>query len=161
MAIALLIASILLVVYFVALMPPPDRYTTIYVLDEQGTTNNLPEYVVAGVNSTFAVKVDVANNMGRTLPNAQVQVKITSRENPTIPANSNAIILNFTGTIPEGDTWENNATVSLTQPGDFLVVFELWLPGMDSSTPLQFSGNYCVLSVQVASNNATRSLPLP
>jgi uncharacterized membrane protein len=159
-AVALLIASILLVVYFVALMPAPDRYTNVYLLDEQGTTNNLPEYVVAGVNSTFTVRVDVANHMGRTLTDAQVQVKVTSRENPTIPVNSNATILTFTGTIQDGETWENNAPVSLTQPGDFLVVFELWTPSVDSSA-LQFSGNYCVLNVQVGSNNTTEAIILP
>jgi uncharacterized membrane protein len=159
-AIALLIASILLVVYFVALMPPPDHYTTVYVLDEQGTTNNLPEFVVAGVNNTFTVRVDVANQMGRTLRGAQVQVKVTSHQNPTIPVNSNATILTFTGTIQEGETWENNATVSLTQPGDFMVVFELWNPGEDSPT-LQFSDNYCVLNVQVASDNTTQAIILP
>ena len=161
MTIALLIASILLVVYFVALMPPPDRYTTVYVLDEQGTTNNLPEYVVVGVNNTFTVRVDVANHMGDALEDAQVQVIVTSRENPSIPVNSNAPILSFNGTIQEGETWENNATISLTQPGDFLVFFELWTHlGVGSSEP-QFSGNYCVLNVQVASDNATSAILLP
>ncbi len=149
MAIALLIASILLVVYFVALLPPPDHYTTIYLLDEQGTTNNLPEYVVAGVNSTFTVRVDVVNHMGDTLTNAQVQVKVTTLENPTIPVNSNSPLLTFTGTIQDGETWENNATISLNQPGDFLVVFELWIQGENSPD------NYCVLNVQVASGDVT------
>jgi uncharacterized membrane protein len=158
-AIALLIASILLVVYFVALMPPPNHYTTVYLLDEQGTTNNLPEYVVAGVNSTFTVRVEAANHMGSILTNAQVQVKVTSRENPTIPVNSNATLI-FTGTIQEGETWENNATISLTQPGDFLVVFELWIPGVAPSS-LQFSGNRCVLNVQVTSENTTEATILP
>jgi uncharacterized membrane protein len=152
-AIALLLASILLVAYYVALMPAPDQYTTIYLLDSQGTTVNYPEFVVAGVNSTFNVRVDVANHLGTTLTDAKIQVKVTPRESPSVPVNSNPI-QTFTGTIQDGKTWENNATVSLNQPGDFLVVFELWIPGPDSSS-LQFSGNYCVLNVQVAVENAT------
>ncbi len=147
MAIALLLASVLLVTYYVALEPAPDRYMTIYVLDSNGKATNYPEFVVANVNSTFSVYVDVENHLGTILTNAQVQVKVTTDSNPSFPVNANAT-QTFTGTVKNGATWQNIATVSLNQPGDWLVVFELWTPNANGNG-LQFS-KAVALNVEVA-----------
>jgi uncharacterized membrane protein len=146
-AIALLIASVLLVYYYVALQPAPVPYFTINYLDSQKGTN-YPEFVVAGVNSTFSLYVNVENHSGKTVTNAQVQVKVTPDSNPSFPVNANAT-QTFTGTVKNGATWQNIATVSLNQPGDWLVVFELWTPNSNGNG-LQFSGDYVTLNVEVA-----------
>lgn len=150
-AIALLLASVLLVTYYVALRPEPQRYMNIYLLDTQKKAGDYPEYVVAGVNSTFSVYVDVQNHNGTTV-NFQVQVKVVSNMNPTFPVNLNPT-QTLNGTVRDGETWENVTTTSLDQPGNYLVVYELW--AADSSGDLQFTGNQCVLNIQVAPQNIT------
>jgi hypothetical protein len=109
--------------------------------------------VVANVSSTFSVYVDVENHMGQTVNGAQVLVKVTNGTNPTFPLDANAT-QTFTGTVKDGGTWENIATVSLNIPGNYLIAFELWTPNQGTGT-LQFSGDLSVLNVQVAPQNAT------
>ena len=149
MAVALLLASVLLVVYYVVDLPAPDEYSTIYLLDTNGRAVNYPEYLVAGVNSTFTVYVNVENHMGQTL-NSTVQVKVTASGNPSIPVDSTPT-QTFSGQIQDGKAWQNEATVSLPTPGNYLVAFELWNINQNT-TALQFSGNYCVLNVEVAAD---------
>ncbi len=120
----------------------------VYILDSNKTAANYPEHLVANVNSTFGVYVTVENHLGYTLANAQVQVKVTSNSNPLFPVNVNAT-QTFIGTIKDGASLENLATVSLNTPGDYLVVFELWTPNQ-SGDGVQFSGDYASLSVQVS-----------
>jgi uncharacterized membrane protein len=144
--IALVVASSLLVAYYVTVQPASDEYTNIYLLDSNRKAADYPEFVVANVNSTFHVYVDVENHLNYTLSNFQVQVKIANDTNPAFPLQANAT-QTFTGTIQKGATWETPVTVSLDQPGNYLVSFELWIL---RGGALQFSGDFCVLNVQVA-----------
>ena len=144
-AIALILASALLVTYYVALRPAPDRYATVYYLSSNRTTD-YPEFVVINMNSTFSLYVTVENNLGYTLTNATLQVKVTGESNPSFPLNTSAT-QTFNGTVKDGASWENLATVSLNTPGQYFVVFELWT---SDGSSLQFSGYYATLSVLVA-----------
>jgi uncharacterized membrane protein len=146
-AIALVIASALLVTYYVALRPVQEKYATIYLLDTNRKAADYPEYLVAGVNNTFSVYVEVENHMGRALENVEVLVKVTKDLNPKFPVDAN-ITETFTGSVAEGITWENIATLTLNEPGNYSVYFELWIP--EENGPPQFSNNFCVLKVQVA-----------
>ncbi len=146
-AIALLLASVLLVVFYVVDSPPPDEYTTIYLLDSNGKTN-YPDFVYIGVNSTFNVYVYVVNHEGRPLEDAQVKVKIANESNFTELSDVDATQI-FTSRIEDGATWKNMATVSLNQLGNYLVAFELWIPNRDNGI-LEDSGNFVALNVQVA-----------
>lgn len=148
-AIALLIASILLGVYYVALRPARAGYLTIYLFDAQKKAINYPELLVNGENSTFSIYVEVENHNG-TEVNCQVHVKITSDMNPTFPVDINAT-QTFNGTVQNEATWENLATVSLDQPGNYMVIFELWT--LNGRAP-QFSGEFTQLNIQVV-NKAT------
>ncbi len=154
-AIALLLASVLLVTYFVTLQPVQNGYTTIYLLDSQKKAVDYPEFLVAGVNSTFSVYVDVENHNGAEI-NAQVLVKVVSGTNPTFPVDANPT-LTFNGTVKDGATWENVATVSLNEPGNYSVVYELWTSNQNAVA--QFTGNQCVLNVRVVAENATSTIP--
>jgi uncharacterized membrane protein len=151
-AIALLLASVLLVTYYVVLRPVQEGYMTIYLLDSNRKAVDYPEFSVANINSTFSVYVEVENHMGRTLNNPQILLKVTNNTNPTFPVDVNAA-QTFSGTIQDGATWENVATISLNEPGNYLVAFELWIPNKNGQ--LQFSNDFCVLNVQVAAENAT------
>jgi len=143
-----LLASALLVTNFVALGPPHERYMTIYLLDSHRKAVDYPEFSVANVNSTFSVYVNVENHMGRTLNDTQVLVKVTSDSNLIFPVDANATQTLNSGTLKDGASMGGVATVSLNQPGNYLVVFELWIPNQSTGTP-QFSEDYCVLNVQV------------
>ncbi len=144
--IALVLASVLLVTYYVALRPLPEEYTNIYLLDSNRKAADYPESVVANLNSTFSVYVDVENHLNDTLSNFQVQVKIVSNTNPSFPINASAS-QTFTGTGRKDARWETSVTISWDQPGNYLVAFELWIP---NGGELQFSDDFCVLNVQVA-----------
>ncbi len=130
-----------------AYRPLQAGYTTIYVLDNNRKAVDYPESAVAGVNSTFSVYVDVENHLGRNLNDTQVQVKITNSTTASFPANA-SVVQTFTGAIKDQTRLENTATISLNQPGDYLVYFEFWIP--DQNGALEYSGNSCVLNVQVA-----------
>jgi uncharacterized membrane protein len=157
-AIALTIASILLVTYFVALRPIQEPYMTIYLLDANKKAGNYPENLVANVNSTFSVFVDVENHQGQTV-NETILMKVISDMNPTFPIAGNATQA-FNATLKNGATTENIATVSLSQPGNYLVAFELWIQKADS---LQFTGDFVDLNIQViaATNSTTETSPTP
>ena len=151
-AIALVLASVLLVTYYVWLRPVSEGYTTIYLLDSNRTAADYPEFAVANVNSTFHVYVDVENHLNDTLNNVQVQVKVVSDQNPSFPLDVNAT-QTFTGTVQKDGTWETPVTFSLNQPGNYLVAFELWIPNGNMGN-LEFSGNFCALNVQIAAGTA-------
>jgi uncharacterized membrane protein len=143
-AIALIIASSLFVVYLVALKPAPDRYTTIYLLDSNEKAADYPETLVVGVNSTFSVNVGVENHIGSML-DATILVKITSDENSAFPLNV-APVQEFTNsTIADNGKWIQPVTVTLDNSGKYLVAFELWT----TNSTMTYSGQLVALNIQV------------
>ncbi len=141
--VALIIASVLVGVYYVLLKPTQEGYMSIYLFDAQKQAINYPEGVVYGVNSTFSVYVEVENNMGNAT-DCEVLVKVTQNIYPTFPI-SVIPTETFTATVQDKETWENIATITLNQPGDYMVFFELW---MRNGTVLQYR-EFASLSVQV------------
>ncbi len=133
--------------------PKANPYATIYLLDSNHKAENYPEFLIAGVNSTFSIYVDVENHMGRQLNGTEVRVKATNDTSSTFPLNV-AAMQTLTANVADGQTWEGVATVSLNTPGNYLVAFELWIPGQTSEA-LEFSGVYCVLNIQVVPQNTT------
>jgi uncharacterized membrane protein len=146
-AIALLIASILLGYYFIALRPVHEGYMSISLLDSQKKATNYPEFLVNGMNSTFSVYVEVENHMEKTLI-AQILVKVTENVSASMPLFSVNPILVYNRTMETKSTWEEIATVSLDKPGNYLVFFELWTSDQNIDI-FEFSNNYCVLNIQV------------
>ena len=154
-AIALLIASVMLAAYYVALRPTPEGYMTIYLLDSQRKAENYPERLTLGVNSTFSIYVDVENHMvnaeGQGIAqDCTVKVKVVQGKNPTFPVpDADAVSVQpFNSTLAYGDTWEETVTVSLDQAGEFMVAFELWVADDTTAEP-EYSGNLAVLNVEV------------
>jgi uncharacterized membrane protein len=129
----------------VDLRPAPDSYVTMYILDSNKKAENYPELLVAGVNSTFTVWFGVENHLGYSLNNPQVEVKITTQSNPSFPLaiNANQTILKQTA-LSDGKTWEDNVTISLDQPGNYLISFELW------KDPQTFLEQFNTLSIRVS-----------
>lgn len=146
MAIALLIASVLLVSFYTWNLPKQEGYTTIYLLDNNGKASDYPENLTANMNYTFSVNVE--NHKGSTLNLMQVQMKVTSNSNPTFPLAMNPVQTINRTEVHDGESWQSNTSISLNYPGNYLVVFELWIRETDYSL-LQYSGNFVALNVEV------------
>lgn len=146
--VALLFASILLVGYYPWMKPPAKTYTTIYLLHSHQAVD-YPELLVINQNNTFTVTVEVENHMGNT-QNCTVLLKITSEMIHKLPlvAEANAT---YTWTLENEGKWEIPATITINQPGTYLVVFELWRCG--EGEELTFTENACSLNLEVVNES--------
>jgi uncharacterized membrane protein len=144
-ALALIIASSLFVVYICVLQPYSSKYTNISVLNSNRQAGDLPEKLVVGVNNTFSLYVNVENHMQQTLENATVFVKVAPDNNITLPLTVEPI-QTLSSLLKDGQSWESETTVTLDDPGNYLVVFELWMP---YDGVLTFSEEAVALSIQV------------
>ena len=141
--IVLVFAAALVTGYYLATRGPPEGYSTIYLLDNQGTLN-FPETVVIGKNNTFDVQIAVENHLGKTLP-FEVRVKITDEATPIFPVDTESESV-YNLNLENGGKWQAPATVTISEPGNFMVVFELWV---ENGKPgeFEFSNNACVLNI--------------
>ena len=145
--IALIFVSSLLIGYYLISRLPPEGYTTIYVLDyPQKKAIDYPELLVINENSTFNVWVVVENHMGKT-QSFNVSQKVINDPISSFPVEAD-VKSSYVKTIENGETWETLATVSINEPGNYSVIFELWIYD-DKAEALQFSYNYCVLKIEV------------
>jgi uncharacterized membrane protein len=144
--IALILVSILVASYYVLLRPPQKGYMTIYLLDSQKKALNYPELLVVNQNNTSNVWVEVENHMGKS-QYSEVLQKVTNDTVPIFPfkANANAT---YVRTLENGETWETLSTITINKPGNYSVIFELWIYD-EKVGELQFSGNVCVLNIEV------------
>jgi uncharacterized membrane protein len=145
--IALIVVAGAIALYYIAFKPAPSGYSTIYLLDSQNQASNYPDFLVANKNSTFSVQFVVENHMAQT-EQYQVQVKIAQNQ-LNYPINAPADST-YEKTLADGEKWQTTSTVSINQPGDYSVVFELWT--LNSQNVYEFSHNFCVLNVHVASS---------
>ena len=151
--IALIIVSIVIAVYYIQFKPAPSGYNTIYLLDSQNKAIDYPELLVANKNSTFNVNFVVENHMSYNdsglIGPGQYQVLLKITQNTlsfpiNAPANST-----YEKSIEDGKIWQDSATVSINQVGNYSTVFELWI--LNKENVYEFSNNFCVLNLQVIS----------
>jgi uncharacterized membrane protein len=145
--IALIFVSSLVAGYYVFLRPPQKGFMTIYLLDyQQKKALNYPELLVINQNNTFKVWVEVENHMGKS-QYSEVLLKVTNDTIPLFPfkADANAT---YKGTLENGEKWETLSTIAINKPGNYSVIFELWVYD-EKVGELQFSGNVCVLNIEV------------
>jgi uncharacterized membrane protein len=144
--IALIVVSIFVASYYVLLKPPEKGYTTIYLLDSQKKAANYPELLVINQNNTFNVWVEVENHMGKSLQSEVLQ-KITNGTIQLFPLETEPSA-RYEKTLENAETWEISSTITINNPGNYSVVFELWTYDEEVGG-LQFSGNACVLNIEV------------
>lgn len=120
---------------------------SISLLDSQKKASNYPKFLVNGVNNTFSVYVEVENHMEKTI-NAQILVKVTENKIYSAPIISITPLASYNATMDTKATWEEIATITLDNPGNYLIFFELWISDQDMER-YQFSNNYSVLNIQV------------
>ena len=141
-ALALIIISAVVAGYYIYAHPTPEGYTSISVLDDQGKAANYP--LTLQVNQGTTYHVTVVNHMGASA-SCQVQEKITNETIQLLPV-SISPANTFTKTLADGENWEIQAPVTLTQTGAYSIIFELWL---DNAGTLKFTENGLVLNVDV------------
>jgi len=143
----ILVSSMVGGYYLVTHLSPPEGYSTINLLDaQQKKAIDYPELLILNHNSTFTVYFQVENHRGATRQ-CQVQLKVTNETITTLPIPVDPVS-NYTETVENGQTWENLATVSINQPGNYSAVFELWLFDGNSGA-FTFTYDYCVLHIEV------------
>jgi uncharacterized membrane protein len=124
-----------------------EKFSTIYYLDSEKQTENLPKTVVLGENSTFSLWVGVENHNGTTI-DYQVLVKYDDGKSPVDPSPVEATE-SFEKTLADGETWEFPVTVTIDQLGSNRVMFELWyLNGTSLKT--EYTGNWVNISVEAS-----------
>jgi uncharacterized membrane protein len=140
-AIALLIVAGVVAGYYILYHPTPEGYTTIYLLDANGQAVDYPDTLIINQNYTFNLWVE--NHLGQTQA-FEVQLKITNESTSLFPFDS-APINTYTKTLPNGEAWETQATVTLHETGSHSIIFELW---QDDAGTLKFTENAVVLNVE-------------
>jgi uncharacterized membrane protein len=144
--IALAFVSILLAAYYPVFKPPEKWFTTISLLDSQKQAVDYPELLVINQNNTCNVFVEVENHMNES-QSCTVLVKVTNEMIHKLPfaADANAT---YTKLLEKGESWEIPSTITIDKPGNYSVIFELWLYDKDAEE-IKFSENACVLNVEV------------
>ncbi len=147
-AIALIVVSVILAGYVIFFRPAQKGYMTIYMLDSEGKAANYPELLVLNQNSSFDIQVEVENHVGQS-QSCEVLMKVTDKPISSFPLNV-AANNTYAKTLENGETWDNSAGISIDQTGNYSVVFELWTYD-ETAGAYQFSGNQCVLNLEVTS----------
>ena len=139
--------SLLISYYFYVHMLSPEGYTAIYVLSyQEKKAADYPELVVINENNTFNLWVEVENHMGAQ-QSCEVLQKVVNGMVPSFPVEANPE-KNYTQMIDNGKTWEIPATVTISEPGSYSVIFELWIYDANVEA-FKFSYNFCVLPIEV------------
>jgi len=121
-----------------------EQFSTIYYLDSEKQTTNLPKTVVLGENSTFSLWVGVENQNDTTM-DYSVQVKVDDGKSlvnpsPVEPTES------FNRSLLNEEKWEFPITISIDQLGSHRVIFELWF--FDEKEGSLYTGSWVSLSVE-------------
>ena len=144
---ALIFVSSILIGYYFISSQPPEGYTAIYVLDDpQKKAIDYPELLVVNQNNTVHVWVGVENHMGER-QSVEVLQKVVKDTVPSFPVDAE-IKSRTEATIESGATWETRATISINDPGNYMVIFELWTYN-EKTAAFEFSYKYCVLPIEV------------
>lgn len=146
------ISLIALGYYFLVIIAPPEGFSSLYVLDEQKKTEAYPKLLIIGDNNTFNVWLGVKNHMG-SRQTYEVQQKITT--DPIIGSPIEDELVNrFSRTLENQETWESIITTTISDPGNYSLVFELYLKeeGKNIENNVE-PENFVSLNIEVAYEN--------
>jgi len=147
-AITLVVVASVIAVIYVMNRHEPSGYSTLYLLDAQNQAVNYPDLLVINSNNSVSVQVVVENHLSKA-QDYQLQVKIVQSTGSfplETPANST-----YEKRLDDLGKWENQVPISINEPGDYSVVFELWSKNTDVEG-YGFTYNFCVLHFQVIAN---------
>jgi uncharacterized membrane protein len=150
---ALIFVSIIVAgYYFLVLDAPPEGFSSMYILDEQKKTEAYPEFLTINENNTFSLWVGVENHLG-TQQNYEIQQKLTKDPILTFPIDEN-VENRFTKTLDDQETWESSITTTISNPGNYSLIFELYLKEEGETIGSNVEpDNYVLLNIEVDYQN--------
>ncbi len=142
-----LVIIIALLVNLVLTPAPPEKFSTIYYLDSEKKTENLPKTVVLGENSTFSLWVGVENHNETTI-DYQVLVKYDDGKSPVDPSLVEPAE-SFEKILADDDTWEFPLDITIDNLGSNRVILELWFLNR-TSLKREYTGNWVNISIEAS-----------
>lgn len=132
-----------LLVYLIFTPIEPEYFSTIYYLDSEKSTENLPKTVVLEENSTFSLWVGVENHNGTAI---LYQVKFKMEIGDFLGNYSQVETKEtYEKRLKNGDVWEFIVPIEIEQLGNNIIVFDLcaW-----NGTQYKSTGSWVTLSVE-------------
>jgi uncharacterized membrane protein len=126
---------------------PTEKFSTIYYLNSEKQTENLPKTVILGENSTFSLWIGVENH-NETIIDYSVYVKYDDGKSPVDPSPVKPTE-SFNRSLANGELWEFPVTISIEELGSNRVIFELWFLNTTSLED-EYTGNWVNLSVEAS-----------
>jgi uncharacterized membrane protein len=146
LALIVVIATVVGIYGYITITAQPEPYNTMFLLDANQQAVNYPHVLVANQNSTFSLTVQVDNHMGQE-QDYQVQTKIVKNLLLTPNGVEAPTVNTYDFTLANKASNQHTVTVTENTPGNYTVVYELW--SKNSSGNYSFTGNYCILNIQV------------
>lgn len=122
---SIIFVTSLLVGYYLLSNAPPEGFSSIYILDAQKKTDLYPELVIINENNTFNVFIGVENHLGKK-QSYEVQHKLTDKPILTFPISENPENV-YSKTLDHQETWEILISTTINDPGNYSLVFELYV----------------------------------
>lgn len=123
-----------------------EEWIDFSVLGPDKKAEGYPSLMVVGKNNTCHLWVTIENHKKISVT-CKVMLKIADTPISNIPLPCDAYAVYYAELKP-GERWEQPVTVTITKPGDYYIVFELWT--YDSTLDdFVFSNNFLALPVDV------------
>ena len=147
--IALIFISLIIFGYYILVInAPPEGFSSLYILDDQKTTEAYPELLIINENNTFNLWVGVKNHMG-SIQTYEVQQKLTKDPILTSPIDEE-IVNRFSKSLDDQETWESLVTTTISNPGNYSLIFELYLKEEGESIEINVEPeNFVLLNIEV------------
>jgi uncharacterized membrane protein len=148
LALIVVIALVVGIYGYITITATPEPYNTMYLLDGNHQAVDYPHMLVAGQNSTFSLTVQVTNHMNKD-QTYQVQTKIVKNLLLRPDGVDAQPVDSYTFTLADKASNQHTVTVTENTPGSYAVVYELWSKNTSDNSIYTFTGNYCILNIQV------------
>jgi len=135
-----------LLIYSYISVRKTDESISFSVLDQWKKAEKYPKLLVIGQNNTCHLWLLVENGMEKNV-SCKVLLKITSTPISTFPVLTGANE-SYEMRIDSGERWEKPINVTIEKPGDFHLIFELWVYDEETGE-FEFSNKCVVLNVEV------------
>lgn len=142
---ALAVVTPLLIYSYISVRKPGGSIS-LSVLDPWKEANHYPNLLVIGQNNTCHLWLLVENGMEKNV-SCKVLLKITNTPISTFPVLTEANE-SYEMRIDSGKRWEKPINVTIEKPGDFHLIFELWVYDKETGE-FEFSNECVVLSMEV------------
>ncbi|UCG70966.1 MAG: DUF1616 domain-containing protein [Thermoplasmata archaeon] len=138
--ILVLISAIVIVIggamlFYIVINPPTERFTELYILDENGTTENYPS--ILDLNESSSIIITVVSHEGqKTYYNIEVNLEPETGDNITLAE--------YSFSLTDDEEWQQEIDFSINESGKFKLLVELFKE--NENTP--YSTNHIWIDVE-------------